>query len=341
MRYFVTGIPKPIVILLIAVLLARPSLFIAKVYANAGFIAYSHATLGKGVDFKAEGLSQSAEWLTQSLFYDGDNAEAYRGLGLVRFNQARYAEAVQLFSKAKDINSTYIVEFELGNVYEAMGLREKALDEWQAAGAFDTLRNALMGQGLDYLEQHQPQKALIEFQRFCTVAEISRNGYWISESYRLLGLAYRDNGQGDLAEASFKTAIRLGGENFPAQAAMAELGRMYVAMPGRAEEGIALLCSAIRLDPRRDYYRLLLGEAYTRNAHGDLASVVLADYYLTVGDPSKAVETLEAGMSAYPESASIHYLLGDAYAMLGQQKLAEKQYSAARNFTSERPQFCP
>ncbi|MFC1572298.1 tetratricopeptide repeat protein [Candidatus Eisenbacteria bacterium] len=104
----------------------------AESFANAAAVdsTYGRAWCRAGFAYSGAGLHQEAEKMYfRALEVDTCSAESYLGVGVVRFNQGRHDEAIDLLQESLACDSTYhggLAFYNLVVVYNAMGRRKEA-----------------------------------------------------------------------------------------------------------------------------------------------------------------------------------------------------------------------
>jgi Flp pilus assembly protein TadD len=173
--------------------------------ADLKVIAFDYILLGSYVD--------ADKWFTRMLDWTPDDAEGWYYLGRTKYNENRFAEAVQAFQRALTLNPRDVkAEDNLGLSYAGLGRAQDAkiiyetAIEWQAGsltkdpGPYIDLADLFLNQGSDAVAIPYLHQAI----------DISPN---TARAHELLGKAYTRLGRYDSARLELETAMRLAPEN--------------------------------------------------------------------------------------------------------------------------------
>ena len=149
----------------------NPQAVFSEVYAQT-YIAEQEARahFQDGLDHAIRGdLDQAVQEFQTAISLDPANSFFYYNLGLVLGMEREYLQAIQAFQQTLWLNPDHLPsQFRLGLLYEVMGFKEKALEQYQAV-----LRLADRGWELAIAQQRilLIQKALDDYQ-------VSRHSRW-------------------------------------------------------------------------------------------------------------------------------------------------------------------
>jgi len=184
-------------------------------------------------------------------------AEAFRNLGEVYYNQGSYTAALRELLKAgKLYPEDPILYNDLGLTYMAKGKPDLAIKHFKKAlelkPDYAPARNNL---GTAYMDKKEWDTAIGQFK------QITEDLLYITPQYPLanLGLAYYNKGDYDTAAKYYQEALELE-PNFIN--ALLGLGRTYMAM-GKGAEAVATLETGVKNYPQVAQLHFNLGEAYT------------------------------------------------------------------------------
>jgi tetratricopeptide (TPR) repeat protein len=166
----------------------------------------------------------------------------------------------------------------------------------------------------------------------------------VSETHRVLGMAYWADERFDNAIEQFRAAIRLRSDDERAHVALADV----LVAAGKLSDAEQALKDAIRTVPRSGQARYNLGRLYDLQqkwsdaaqmfeAAGDFNPVVGLDYlyqtiarsYLSLPDFDAAVAAATKRIDANPNNAEAHRVLGDLYLQQGRDDEALTELLAA------------
>lgn len=162
------------------------------------------------------------------------------------------------------------------------------------------------------------------------------------------GLAAYNRGDFEAASSEIKKYVASSPTDPRYAIAYYLLGSSYLQL-GQAEDGVANLRTAVRLDPEKLDYRLALGQALLNQGELAEAGTVLeavatmpvpeeqrvtttllrARAAVELGDPATAVALLEAQLATADDSADLHRALGLAYYRSGSPERAFSELSRA------------
>ena len=153
------------------------------------------------------------KWLTRMLEWTPNDADGWYYLGRVKYNEARYAEAVQAFERCLRLSPQNVrAEDNLGLSYMGLGRNEDAIGafrnaiEWQrSAAAKDAGPHIDMGSVL--LDMDRTEESISYLQQAISIAPED------SRPHELLGKAYARLNRHELAQAELETAIHLDPQN--------------------------------------------------------------------------------------------------------------------------------
>lgn len=362
-RFVCTGAVLTVVILLSS----GYSQLISAAYNNSGSVQLNKVLQGEGPRFNppGEGSSDSPptvdcesakgrqsfqlseDYFKRAIAWDSNNAQAYRNLGHVYAELGEDLVASKMLSESIRLRpNDPLSHFALGNIHAHLGEREKAIMEWGVAHAYHVLSRDFWDQGNLHLQKGQAGHAKVEFENLIEIALVASDTYWLAEAYRGLGYAYAGLGDWRNAIRAFECSVEA---NHNATA-LAELGRIY-AQQGELERGTGLILEAIARSPQDYNYYMILAEVYRdageyENAakwyqeaamlappHNSTPVHGIAQSYLSLNQPLKAVSILKPWLETNRRDAELHHLLGDAYSMLGLEDLAAAEHSIAASLS--------
>lgn len=263
--------------------------------------------------------------------------------------RSEWISALRDLDRATALDSTAPLPLELlGDVNEALGRHERAIQSYEARLAIDDRSAGVQHRlGLAHYRDGDPAGAIRPLRQAVT---LDRTG---AESHYLLGLCLRDVGQPADARAPLEMAIKLApGFTAPREAlasiyeqraetrrALDELEALVTLEPGRPERVIAVGLAQARLG-RRDAAIVTLGKAIDRfpdsaQAYGAVGHIWLEE--AERGDRSvlkKALEALTEAASHPDVTAPVLTDLGRASMLAGDTEGAER---ALRQATSRLP----
>lgn len=279
-------------------------------------------------------LRKAEETYQHVLSYAPKDKETHNRLGSVYATENRIDDAIDEFNRSLPGTDSVpdLVELHLrkGDIAQYKHERE------QAARAYPSDAEDQLELGQVYEALHQPQQAMIYFQRALDddpASLFALNG---------MGLALMDEHKYDDAISDFTTCLKRDGYNY---ACADNLGASYLES-GRYPIAATTLAQARRLEPERAEAVVNLGyladvngdwkqavslyvEAMTIYPYSPDAYINLGYDYNTHGLYQLAQSALIKGLAVAPLNGRLHFLLGDAYQHQGMEKLAEQQYKAA------------
>jgi len=284
----------------------NPSAIISAAYNNLGSIKLSKALLSstgltasgiQSVNLNSEArilIEQARNRLNRALAWDIRNANVYTNLGLLYLAQGDLAAAEKAFLKSSEFSpDDKLVCLHLGDVYEAMGEKDKAIAFWRTTRGgplFLTRADYFLRQGdleratmnlklaaectANFPEHYHKHYYLLKLaQTYSDLAKLYKEAGKIDqaiEAYRqaleidpnmaeyqiLLALTYKDKGMVREAIKELEEAART---EYPGPRAWAygELGKTYQ-VEGELNKAIMALRKAIELEPDHIGYRLEL-----------------------------------------------------------------------------------
>lgn len=173
----------------------RPSAFDLKV------VALDYVLLGDFMD--------ADKWLTRSLQWDPKDSEGWYYLGRAKYNENRFAEAVNAFDQCLELDAHNAkAEDNLGLSYAGLGRNEDAIAAYEIAIAWQsqTLNRdpePFIDLGNLYLDLNQPEKAI------SALLQSIRISSQISRAHEQLGRAYLLVGQLPKAQSELEKAVIL------------------------------------------------------------------------------------------------------------------------------------
>ena len=218
--------------------------------------------------------------------------EPYTLMGLVRAQQGNPRGAEELFTKAAEVDPTFVPAYlALGQLHFAAKDVQTALKDFDAAVKADpNSLGATRAKATALVRQHRLKDA-IGF-----VEDAVKGGTRDPGFYSLLGNLYLADGQKHKAAASFRRALEADPRN---SAARLGLARMALAA-GKDEDGITQLQAAVKERPDDLIAVLLLRSLHER-----------------LGRPQQAIPVLEAAVRADPRKLTFSLALCEVYANVG------------------------
>jgi len=123
------------------------------------------------------------KWLTLALKERPADAQGWYYLGRTRYSEGRFAEAIEAFEKCLKIAPRNVLaEYNVGLAYQGLGQSEQAAQAYQNAitwqeRAGEKTPEPYVALGGIYLDQHQPERALLYLERavlFFPQADLAR-----------------------------------------------------------------------------------------------------------------------------------------------------------------------
>lgn len=253
-----------------------------------------------------------------------DRFLAYLGLGGAYVEQEQYAQAVENYEAALELDPESSVTRELlAGAYDAAGEEERARTEFERAVGLDP-ENAELRLRYGMFLASVDRRAAVEQHR--AVVEM----YPKVPEYRVkLGAALLLAGNPEAADEQFERAARLDPLSARLQADIAGANQAI----GRPEEALRYYERALKLEPNSQLYALNLGRVHTllstRNGHNEehfeeaesllrsvdelghspweedqreVASIALGDLYLEWNRPEDAAAAYERALELNPDS---------------------------------------
>jgi len=268
-------------------------------------------------------------FFTKALSWNKENTAAYRGFGRLEFIQGNYVPAIGSFTEVVDQQPRdRLGHFFLGQAYEALGSRKRALQEWRqarAASYFD-------GQCSQYMMLREYEKA----EYYCELAVLINSS---SNRYETLGEVLRLQRKMKRAIQAFESAVAIDPQNGGYHW---RLGRV-LAEAGNLDRAVKHLELAIQLSPDNSNAYVELGHIYF--AKGDIekarslyiqATILspesgaplnyLGEIALSQGNTGKALYYFQKAISQEFDIPRYHLNLARAYHQTG------KLYEAAREY---------
>lgn len=220
--------------------------------------------------FEANELDPAASDLTRALEFDSENYQAWQFMGRIHYQKQQYGEAVGAFETVLKLNSSLLEAF-----------LDLALSQ-QAAG-----RN---------------EDAIGSYRKFLIAFPDDFQGHF------LLGLAYRDEDQADLALEQLQIAERIDpGHNELSQ----ELGYLLLDR-GDLEEAKT---------------RLIRADSKSAANLGNLGVIAKRQ-----GDPAQAEDYFRRGLDQEPDNAALWVQLGDVLSAQQKEREAVEAYQKALGY---------
>ena len=171
--------------------------------ADLKIVALDYVVLGDFVD--------ADKWLTRSLQWNPQDADAWYYLGRAKYNENRFAEAVQAFQQCLNLDPKNVkAEDNLGLSYEGLGKFPEAMAAYQTAigwqqpgAAGGAFAEPYLDLGSLLLDQNRPQDALPHLLRAAELAPRE------ARAREKLGKAYSDLNRLPDAQRELEEAVKL------------------------------------------------------------------------------------------------------------------------------------
>lgn len=153
------------------------------------------------------------KWLTRSLQWEPKDADAWYYLGRAKYNENRFADAVQCFQQALKLDPKSVkAQDNLGLSYQGLGQTDAAIAAYQTAIAWQSdsaIKNAgpLLDLGVLFMEQNRTQDAISYLTQAVTIAPKE------PRHHEELGKAYMRLEEWQKAQAELETAVTLSAQN--------------------------------------------------------------------------------------------------------------------------------
>jgi tetratricopeptide (TPR) repeat protein/energy-coupling factor transporter ATP-binding protein EcfA2 len=180
----------------------------------------------------------------------------------------------------------------------------EAINALQPANAWLDIGLTLDKLGVLYLENDQPQDAIITWERAIPILERAERPDLVRTVYSRLGAAHGEMMEWDQAQASYNHALELGQAAHDDQAIFEQLNNLGTLLEASGRRDEALL-----------YYRRALHFAFDLDDQAQLGQTLLALARLLIDDTAqlhRAVQVLEAAQDCLPDDTQAQRLLGRA-----------------------------
>ena len=149
----------------------------------------SQLILDQAVALQKSGRVAEAELLYLDLITaDPDNFRAQNSLGIIRFQQGRYAEALALIGACLKSNSSAETLSNYGNVLQALGRLDEAVESYDKALAIEPrLVNALYNRGVTLSNMKRMADALASYDKALEIAPDDAD-IWMNRVHALIDL---------------------------------------------------------------------------------------------------------------------------------------------------------
>jgi tetratricopeptide (TPR) repeat protein len=297
---------------------------------------------------QSEKAKQVYEILLQQTTDQRERATFYNHLGLAKYNQGEYKEALALYEKSlaikqqslppnhPDLASSY---GNIGLVYDNMGDYSKALSSYEKTLAIQQqslppnhpdLASSYMNIGNVYYNMGDYSKALSSYEKSLAIQQQSLppNHPDLASSYMGIGLVYDSMGDYPKALSSHEKSLAIKQQSLPPNhpnlaASYNNIGVVYKNMRDYSK---AL-----------SYYEksLAIQQQSLPPNHPDLASsyMGIGNLYYSMGDYSKALSSLEKSLAIKQQSLPPkHPDLANSYNNIGVLYQNMRDYSKARSF---------
>lgn len=178
-----------------------------------------------------------------------NQARAFNLMGMSQLNLKHYPEAISALEKAIKLNPQAVeVVNNLGLVYEAMGQRDKARQQYEASVKLEPNENALTNLGNLALDAQQLPQALDYYTRAINIQTPMSTNMWIgtkASTYNNRGKVYLQMAQPKEAQKDFEKAIQLD----PNSAQGYNLRGLSLAHQKQCQTALADFTQAIAKDP--------------------------------------------------------------------------------------------
>lgn len=293
-------------------------------------------------DSPASGISE-ADKLTAAIEKEPDNAALYAERGLIFYNSERYAEAVEDYDKALQLDSSVLDYYH--------GLADSYLDNAQSRPALKTLEVALQ----KFPKDENTQLKLGEFQTILQQYEEAKRTYrsllednpYLAEGWFMRGLLMRETGDTMQAMQSFQKTVETNPDHLDGYV---ELGRLAADM----NQPVALNFYANALEVDSTYYPALFNLAQYHHQRGNFEPAkeyydkltlfhtqnpdVQYNYGLLLMEEksySEAKERFDIAIQLDPPFAHAYYFRGMAHERMNELQKAKSDYEAAVRFKED------
>jgi eukaryotic-like serine/threonine-protein kinase len=282
-------------------------------------------------------LDQSREWSSRSIELQPELAAPYITLARIAAMEKDTGQATVQVKKALGFEpNSAEAHAAQGEVYDAQGLRDKAITEYQQASTLapDDWRWP-MSLGVAYYRQGKRQEAIAQLQH--AIELDNRNAM----AFYDLSIAHRQSGQLEQARKDLDQALKLD----PTAKNYAALGSLLL-FQGQFEKAAEMERKAIELDPNNYAFYEDLGAAYSwSRSNRDKALQAyrkaieleeadhtkkrdpwrvakLADDYAAVGDKNKSLVLARQAVAMDANDPAVNYKAGEAFELSGQREAA-------------------
>jgi len=270
-------------------------------FANLGFV-YLNRSLQEHVPQQSN-LTSANYWFLRAFVWDQRNIRTDYGLGQVWIMQGRYSEAVQVLERAVENRpSDVLMHLALGDAYNGVGDRDRAIGEWQK----DEIKRVLYYRGQRYEKNKEWEKA-----SYWYMAAMEVDPNWVTPCYSL-GQVRR--AQEMLPEALYYL-LRASSLAPDDPSIHHQLGLIYMSQ-GKTVQTIEEFEQTLQLAPN---------DMWT--------TIYLASLYLGQGDLDRTTyyALRASAQSQYPRS---HYVLGTVYRQQGSLGMAIAEFEEAVRLAS-------
>ncbi len=171
----------------------------------------------------AENYGLRALRLADSIGYKNGVADAYFHLGIVKYYQSEYMDAMQYLDKALPIKQELKDSAEIGHILRIQGVvyfrnsqLKKAVEKYTEALKIyekieeqDGIASCYANLGLIYQEQEEYPKAIEFIEKSIEILKKLKNDIKIAKNYNNLGIVYDESGNIDKAMYYYKRAAKI------------------------------------------------------------------------------------------------------------------------------------
>ena len=281
--------------------------------------AYSAALSSSAVDVHSTHYFEVKEAL-----FEQSNAIIYFILGLAHYLERDFDQAILRLEASKEAlnaerealvqdSSTDLglVHYYLGQSYQMLGLREKAVEELEEAAQLngrDPAARISLAYGYTTLGREE-EAEIVAREAVVLCEDVLRSSPNSVEALYDLGLAYQGLRENDRALDAYRSVLEV---NPDFHIAHISVGRILV-LEGRLEDAIAV-------------YKQAIEKAEKESLNGAWAHVDLGDAYLKQGNTRLALDEYLAAARLEPEQDWMHFRLAQFYQVQGEIDLAWEEY---------------
>jgi tetratricopeptide (TPR) repeat protein len=263
---------------------------------SGGADAQTAQVVHKGITLFHGGKLEEAKDLWKDFLKENPQSDlAFYYLGVINYNQGLLDQAIENFTKAKDINHEYpAIHYRLGLAYEKNSLFDQAIAELEEAVLHNpqfVIAQYILAHA--YFQKGRLDDSIREYEK------IVQHHPKYAAAYFFLGVAYYRKGKADESIANLKRALELSETH---TAGHYQLGLALI-QKGALEEAAQHFQRLLQLDPQYTAAYFHLGTVYNRLNRLDQATQYLEK---AVGYDSSLVEAhYQLGITYYQDKGML------------------------------------